>query len=471
MDIEIFVHGVPNGQSFWGKEDDRNYFGNFYAQSNSDVVKFLIQTRSSNGKTYCYYNYIVCKDVVGNDGREGSYFGLSIRSDVYLKDFLGIYKILDYVFTVHVLNNILNFQKGKYKYDIANFDSASHLMDSIKKTIWDSLVSMLRKRKDDICGLSGFTIGGNNVTARNLYEITPQEVQATVKQYGKIALSPYYPTVREDSLAQQYESKLLSVKQQYEERYNAELNAKDQRNRSLNDSLASKQMECTNLQAAVSQKDKLIGEKDAAIVNLNRQIGQNQKATKNIDLIKEPVLELASILGGQRGNRHEEKVKQKKGELSFLKRLIPLVNLVILLLVLVLLLFKTSPKESKPDKSLESLQDSIYQLKEENEELRNQHSSSEGGNKSADDFHKNVTIDVSKYNEKSGELLKVGKVYSATIQVPTTNEGTKWSIEGGQIVDGDNGAKVTFVPKSDKVTLTYQNANGESASRSLMVQP
>ena len=230
-------------------------------------------------------------------------------------------------------------------------------------------------------------------------------------------------------------------------------------------------MECTNLQAAVSQKDKLIGEKDAAIANLNRQIGQNQKATKNIDLIKEPVLELASILGGQRGNRHEEKVKQKKGELSFLKRLIPLVNLVILLLVLVLLLFKTSPKESKPDKSLESLQDSIYQLKEENEELRNQHSSSEGGNKSADDFHKNVTIDVSKYNEKSGELLKVGKVYSATIQVPTTNEGTKWSIEGGQIVDGDNGAKVTFVPKSDKVTLTYQNANGESASRSLMVQP
>ena len=56
MDIEIFVHGVPNGQSFWGKEEDRNYFGNFYGQSNSDVVKYLIQTRSSNGKTFCYYN-------------------------------------------------------------------------------------------------------------------------------------------------------------------------------------------------------------------------------------------------------------------------------------------------------------------------------------------------------------------------------------------------------------------------------
>ena len=59
MDIEIFVHGVPNGQSFWGKEEDRNYFGNFYGQSCSDVVKYLIQTRSSNGKTYCYYNYLM----------------------------------------------------------------------------------------------------------------------------------------------------------------------------------------------------------------------------------------------------------------------------------------------------------------------------------------------------------------------------------------------------------------------------
>ena len=38
MDIEIFVHGVPNGQSFWGKEEDRNYFGNFYGQMVRPIV-------------------------------------------------------------------------------------------------------------------------------------------------------------------------------------------------------------------------------------------------------------------------------------------------------------------------------------------------------------------------------------------------------------------------------------------------
>ena len=234
MDIEIFVHGVPNGQSFWGKEEDRNYFGNFYGQNNSDAVKYLIQTRSSNGKTYCYYNYLVYQKVIGSDGREGSYFGLSIRFDAYCKDFIGIYKILDTVFTAHVLNKVLKVQNGSYKYIIADFVSASEIMDNIKDAIWQLLQSTLTN--DSICSLGSFTIGGRDLPTGNLYEITANDVEATVKKYGKIALSPYYPTVREKNMAQHYDSKLQSAKQQYEERYSAEINAKEQTNRSLNDS-------------------------------------------------------------------------------------------------------------------------------------------------------------------------------------------------------------------------------------------
>ena len=51
MNVEIFVHGVPYGESFWGKDnDDRDYFGVFYDQSCSDRVKFFIQTRSYKGR-------------------------------------------------------------------------------------------------------------------------------------------------------------------------------------------------------------------------------------------------------------------------------------------------------------------------------------------------------------------------------------------------------------------------------------
>ena len=38
MNIEVFVHGVPNGQSFWEKAEDQKYIGNFYDQNSSDTV-------------------------------------------------------------------------------------------------------------------------------------------------------------------------------------------------------------------------------------------------------------------------------------------------------------------------------------------------------------------------------------------------------------------------------------------------
>ena len=41
MEVEFFIHGVPSGESFWGKNDDQNYFGTFYDQS-SDEIKFVV---------------------------------------------------------------------------------------------------------------------------------------------------------------------------------------------------------------------------------------------------------------------------------------------------------------------------------------------------------------------------------------------------------------------------------------------
>ena len=117
MEVELFVHGVPSGEGFWGKEEDRNYFGTFYDHS-SDEVKFLIQTRALKGKPYCYYNYLVYKtvgsqapNIVANDGRDGSYFGITLRLDAYCKDIVNMYRILDTVFNVYVMGNLLKWKR------------------------------------------------------------------------------------------------------------------------------------------------------------------------------------------------------------------------------------------------------------------------------------------------------------------------------------------------------------------------
>lgn len=484
MDIETFVHGVPNGQSFWGKEEDRNYFGNFYGQNNSDAVKYLIQMRSSNSKTYCYYNYLVYQKVIGSDGREGSYFGLSIRLDSYYKDFMGIYKILDTVFTAHVLNKILKVQNGNYKYIIADFVSASEMMGNIHKATWQLLQSTLTN--ESVCSLGSFAVGGGRLLTRNLYEITANDVEATVTQYGKIALSPYYPTVREKGMAQQYDSKLQSVKQQYEEMYSAEINAKEQTNRSLNNSLASVQRECTKLQESITQKDKIIAQKESDITNLEyeiKQIRQTQKAIKNLNLIKTPIAELANILGGQKVQGREENIKQKKENPFSVKGLISLANLAMLLVVLIVvvsLLFKVSPKENKSVDSFEDLQDSISILNGEIENLKSQLLPYENENTSTgqvtDSFSSEntstkVRISVTGYNEGKKAYLQKDIAYIVTVLNSQNPDDGSWSISGGRIEGDIKGKSIKFVPESDdKVTITYTNPNGENKSRSLIVQ-
>lgn len=473
MDIEIFVHGVPNGQSFWGKEEDRNYFGNFYGQSSSDAVKYLIQTRSSNGQTYCYYNYLIYHNVVGSDGREGSYFGLSIRFDAYCKDFIGIYKILDTVFTAHVQNKILKYQNGNYKYTIADFVSASDIMDIIKEAIWQLLKTTLTN--ESVCSLRGFTIGGGKLPTGNLYETTTNDVEATVKQYGMIALSPYYPTVREMGMAQQYDSKLQSVKQQYEERYSAEINAKEQTNRSLSESLASLQKECAKLQEAIAHKDKIIAQKDSAITNLEnhiKQIEKTQKAVKNIDLIKAPIIELADILGGQRVRG--ENIKQKTEHHYSAKGLISLVKLIMLFvvfIVVVLQLFKVSPKESN---QLTHLDGCVTQLNEEIEELRNQFASGEQDETTTDPSvnEETVKINVEGYNEGKNQYLQKDKEYVVTVLNSKNPKDGYWHISGGHINGKAQGESIHFVPTVDnEVEITYiNNKNDEYKSRHLKVQ-
>lgn len=378
----------------------------------------------------------------------------------------------------------MKVQNGNYKYIIADFVSASEMMGNIKEAIWQLLQSTLTN--ESICGLGSFAVGGGSLPTGNLYEITANDVEATVKQYGKIALSPYYPTVREKGMAQQYDSKLQSVKQQYEERYSAEINAKEQTNRSLNNSLASVQRECTKLQESIAQKDKIIAQKESAIKNLEyqiKQIGQTQKAIKNLHLIKAPIAELANILGGQQVHGREENIKQKKKNPFSVKGLISFVNLAMLLVVLIVvvsLLFKVSPKENKSVDSFEVLQDSISILNEEIEKLKSQPSSCENENTSteqvANPFSSETTptqvrISVTGYDEGKKTYLQKDIAYVVTVLDSQNPDNGSWSILGGRIEGEAKGKRIKFVPESDqKVTITYTNPNGENKSRSLIVQ-
>ena len=62
MDLELFIHGVPNGQKINGVSEDYTYFTTFYNTSKKEfqgTPKFLIEIRNLNGINYCYYSFLL----------------------------------------------------------------------------------------------------------------------------------------------------------------------------------------------------------------------------------------------------------------------------------------------------------------------------------------------------------------------------------------------------------------------------
>ena len=55
MDLELFIHGVPNGHKINGVSGDNTYFTTFYNPSKKEfqgAPKFLIEIRNLNGTNY-----------------------------------------------------------------------------------------------------------------------------------------------------------------------------------------------------------------------------------------------------------------------------------------------------------------------------------------------------------------------------------------------------------------------------------
>lgn len=214
MDVEFFIHGVPDGNDFFGLAEDRMYFDSFY--SGEAENRLLIQTRISGGILYCYYNYLIGKNVISYSGRQGSYFGITLRLDQYCIDFSKIYRLLDTGYSLYCVNSLLTQTGGNTKYLVSNFKSAKNQTDRIKAKV----IGLLQDgfSGNDFTALDN-TFNKNNATntlsRRNLLDCTADNVMSAVKQSGKIAISLSYPSQREKLLSQQYEQKINSIRESY----------------------------------------------------------------------------------------------------------------------------------------------------------------------------------------------------------------------------------------------------------------
>lgn len=450
MDVELFFHGVPNGEGFWGKEEDRNYFGTFYDHS-SDEVKFLIQTRALKGKPYCYYNYLVYKtvgaqtpNVVANDGRDGSYFGMTIRFDAYCKDIVNMYRILDTVFNVYVMGDLLKIEKTKLKYTTPDFTSVSNVLKDIEKATLQLIQNAFSG--DSFARLDGFAMNGGNCPTSNLYDCTAENVMQAVKQYSRVAISPYYPSGKE-----------AAIQQQWEVRLKTEIDTHTQEKNEINASLSSTQNQVSRLQHEIERKSGEISQLNSMILDLKSRIktsGEIKKVEKIVAPLKEPITELAVILKkmvpkiSDTGGDNE--TGSNKSVIEIIKSIIIVVNLILLMFITGLLLHNQEKKEGPDESNYSVIDEKNDSLERENEQMQLQSTEMEELQVSSFDM-RSVRIDIHNYN---GGDMSIGMVYDVEA-LRGSIYGT-WKGEGCKIdTTTGNPLIIKLTPTADRVKIIY----------------
>lgn len=209
MNVELFIHGVPQGQKAWGKDDDRDYINNLYTKA-TENTKFLIELRTVKGKNYCYYSYLKYNNVVASDGREGSYFGLSLRFDQYCVHALRMYQLLEIVYGRYIVNTLLAEGAGRIKFLVSDFDSKDKEIKEIE-TVVMSLLQQSFFIESDFQSLASQPIASSGKTSFiSLYDCTDENVRNAIKSSMKVSISNDYPTYKEQKMQQEMENKQKS---------------------------------------------------------------------------------------------------------------------------------------------------------------------------------------------------------------------------------------------------------------------
>jgi len=396
MEFELFFHGTPKGQDIYGKKEDRTYLGTFY-DSSTDAIKFLIHARNTDGGRYCYYNYLVYKNVIDSDGRTGGYFGMTLRIDAYCKDFASMYRILDYAYNAFLLGRILKNDGGHLKYAVLSFLDASEVLKKTEAFVLQMIQNAFTS--SDFIPLDA-TFSGNdaNTPKFNLYEVTDTTFLEYVRKFGKVAMSPLYPKSAEIKLEKEYQAKTAEMQQQFQTQVQTikQTSAESERRKENECQSRISQMrhDFENRISQLEQEVKALqtenGDKARQILELDRQVTQHQTKAREyeqrlrnsaqmrniqqlIEPIKSPLNELSKALDSlspktpKRPDNRQGQSSQQLGTWEKIKKYLQSIHLLLTLLVLILVIplsLKACDKNDSIDAKLDSLDKKIETLQQ-----------------------------------------------------------------------------------------------------------
>lgn len=453
MDIEIFLHGVPNGQDFYGTKEEQANMGMFYDTS-TESVKYVVETKKLGDKAYTYYSYLRYKGLIGAGGRPGSYFGLTLRFDKYYQDALHIYNLLEIIFKRYVVGNMLMQSGESYKYAVSNFADKTTEIGQMQQALIQLIQATCIPAKFlniDASFINPITA----VPSVNIADISETAILASIKKYSKIVLSPDYETNIEKECkkkVQEAEGKGSSVIAQKDKT----IAEKDGTITSLNTTISTQKSQISSLEQEVKQKN-------AEIQKQNQKGNLSQSITK----IEEPIRALADYFRVKDSHNHEE--TPKYGHKNFWLGIASCIISLVVLALCAFALFR-SPKGSVNDEELTSLKSQVVELTQQKQELENEIQSKDQtiaelqakinqqptSSTPPTPTTVNLRIDIAGYS--SGDL-STEKEYSLSIKEGKSNYSGrgKWTLTNAKITSGkETDTQIKIKPIEGNVVLSYK---------------
>jgi hypothetical protein len=300
MDLELFIHGVPNGQKINGVSEDYTYFTTFYNTSKKEfqgTPKFLIEIRNLNGINYCYYSFLNYNNVSDCNGRSGSYIGLTFRLDVFCNDPYRIFGLLYVLYCRYVVGTLFDIKTNRFLIS----DFADEKLKPIRQVL-NNLFQMYFLESDftniqnQVSNEQGeYIINWNDSFSTNLWDCLKK---------GRVLIATDYPTLEVQRNNVEWEKRLDTLQSSHQQ----QLNTKDKE-------IAKSNQNITSLNGKLSQLDSMIQD---LTVRLNDAEKKNTNLQKSLD--KDVLHEIGNSI---RSFSKTNKSQENKGNKEFVDGNIP----------------------------------------------------------------------------------------------------------------------------------------------------
>ncbi len=205
LQVHIIIHGVPAGQKLLGAENDRDtrYIQTLYNKSEWDVTEFMKVERVAD---CVYYSFIKCGNVCAHDGRKGSYFGITMRMNVFYADIQNIYSILQATYKKLCVGVFVRDNGKTIQFLTSDFNTLGNKYTEISKMTLDALGSFTSQI--DLQQVGQIANTGGAATPQNLLACSESVASQTLASTGCLKVSPYYPSPEVIQLKSDYAHKL-----------------------------------------------------------------------------------------------------------------------------------------------------------------------------------------------------------------------------------------------------------------------